>query len=867
MKHRIISILVVLALVLTLVPVIAQATEEDTGFKASAELIEVIKQWEGFAKYPVWDYGQWSVGYGTRAPAEHLDRYRAEGIGEEEATELLNGFMNDMGQSVNSFIKKHGLTVNQGQFDAMLSLTYNCGSRWMLEVSTLRTAILDGWTGSDFVFAFGQWSTAGGSTLLGLVRRRLAEANMYLNGVYSAAPPSNFCYVRFNGNGGESEIITQGYVADEAPVAVRAVPKYKGCRFEGWYTDPTGGEKVEKLDSSMNGYMLYAHWSAGSGSDHPQDEVEGTITGTPVSYTQEVVSKTLNVFSQPVKGALVVDTVNEFQLVEIVAEHKDTAGITWGQIKDGGWINLTYTQEPVETDSSNPVTVTVKGNSVNIRRGPNTTYGVVTQVNAGKKLTITRTTTAGGYTWGNCELGWIALKYTDYDDVVNGELEDDEEDTKTVTGKVSCNDNLHIRKDAGVGNAIVGYLTPGTQVEILEQKAVGGLVWGRIDRGWICMSYVTLDETNDDNTGDDNTGDDNTGDDNTGDDNTGDDNTGDDNTGDDNTGDDNTEDDKPVNDDEPVDETEGTEVPEDAVIGTVDIISGKLNVRAGPGGSYDVVGYYANKSVIVVLETQMVGNVKWGRTVKGWINLLYVELEESGDDTAGYGQTGTVNTVSGPLNVRSGPGVGYPVVTSLAKGTMVTVTEKQTVGNSEWGRIAQGWVSLAYIKLDPISSGGNTGSTGGNTGSTGGNTGSTGQVTGTVKVSDFLRIRSGAGTNFAIVGFYYNNNKVTITEQKTVGLTKWGKTDKGWISLDYVVLDQQSSDDNDDDDQTGSTEKTGTVTASALYIRKGAGTNFSIVDSLPNGSKVTILETTTVNGVQWGRVTTGWICLTYVKMD
>ena len=117
------------------------------------------------------------------------------------------------------------------------------------------------------------------------------------------------------------------------------------------------------------------------------------------------------------------------------------------------------------------------------------------------------------------------------------------------------------------------------------------------------------------------------------------------------------------------------------------------------------------------------------------------------------------------------------------------------------------------------------------------------------------------------MGFYYNNNKVTITEQKTVGLTKWGKTDKGWISLDYVVLDQQSSDDNDDDDQTGSTEKTGTVTASALYIRKGAGTTFAIVDSLPNGSKVTILETTTVNGVQWGRVTTGWICLTYVKMD
>ena len=488
MKHRIISIMLALALVFTLVPVVAHAAEDDTGFKASPELIEVIKQWEGFAKYPEWDYGQWSVGYGTRAPDEHLDRYRAEGIPEEEATELLNGFMNDMGQNVNNFIKKYGLKVNQGQFDAMLSLTYNCGTRWMLEVSTLRTSVLDGWTGSDFIFAFGQWSTAGGSTLLGLVRRRLAEANMYLNGVYSSAPPSNYCYVRFNGNGGSTGVVTQGYDSAEAPVAIRAVATYEGRRFEGWYTDPTGGEKVEKLDASLNGYMLYAHWSAGN--DQPQDEVEGTITGTPVSYTKEVVSKSLNVFQQPVKGALVVDTVTEFELVEIVAEHKDSAGVTWGQIKDGGWINLTYTQQAVESEATDPVEVTVKGNSVNIRRGPDTTYGVVAQVNSGKKLTITRTATGGGYTWGKCDLGWIALKYTNYDEVVNEELdkEEEEETNKTVTGTVTCNDNLHVRSGAGVGNSIVGYLTPGTKVEILEQKANGGLVWGRIDKDWICMS-------------------------------------------------------------------------------------------------------------------------------------------------------------------------------------------------------------------------------------------------------------------------------------------------------------------------------------------------------------------------------------------
>ena len=94
------------------------AQPEQTGFKASKELVELIKKWEGFAKYPVWDYGQYSVGYGTRAPDEHLERYRREGISEEEATQLLEQYMEGMGNSVNSFIDKFGLKVNQGQFDA-----------------------------------------------------------------------------------------------------------------------------------------------------------------------------------------------------------------------------------------------------------------------------------------------------------------------------------------------------------------------------------------------------------------------------------------------------------------------------------------------------------------------------------------------------------------------------------------------------------------------------------------------------------------------------------------------------------------------------------------------------------------------------
>ena len=53
---------------------------------------------------------------------------------------------------------------------------------------------------------------------------------------------------------------------------------------------------------------------------------------------------------------------------------------------------------------------------------------------------------------------------------------------------------LRIRQGAGTNYAEVGRLNQGDRVEILETKAVGGATWGRIDRGWICITgYVELE--------------------------------------------------------------------------------------------------------------------------------------------------------------------------------------------------------------------------------------------------------------------------------------------------------------------------------------------------------------------------------------
>ena len=70
----------------------------------------------------------------------------------------------------------------------------------------------------------------------------------------------------------------------------------------------------------------------------------------------------------------------------------------------------------------------------------------------------------------------------------------------------------------------------------------------------------------------------------------------------------------------------------------------------------------------------------------------------------------TKYTTSG-LNVRSGPGTSYPVISSLASGSKVTVTAINE--NGSWSVIGDGkWVSSSYLTTKAPSSGGSGGSGG-----------------------------------------------------------------------------------------------------------------------------------------------------------
>ena len=233
MTRRILTVALALAMLIALIPAGAVQVFAASAYTSSDAFIEVVKIWEGFKSKPYWDVNNYRIGYGTTVPKDKLEQWRETGITEELADQLLREHLQSSEEKVNAFIDKYDLKATQGMFDALVSISFNCGSGWLSQESTLRTAIIEGWTGNDLLFAFGQWSTAGGSTRESLINRRMSECNMYLNGIYHRYGPENFGFVRFNANGGKSEIITQCFNTDTTEV-IRAVPTYEGRTCEGW---------------------------------------------------------------------------------------------------------------------------------------------------------------------------------------------------------------------------------------------------------------------------------------------------------------------------------------------------------------------------------------------------------------------------------------------------------------------------------------------------------------------------------------------------------------------------------------------------------------------------------------------------------
>ena len=309
-------------------------------YMTSDDCLKILKAYEGFSAKPYWDVVQWTVGYGTRCPDEKVEYYKQHGITKEEAELLLRDFIISFEEDVEAFIDLYKLELTPGQYDALVSFSYNCGSGWTTEMNgTFHNAIKNGAKGSELLRAFGLWCSAGGEILPGLIDRRKCETNMYLNGVYSQNLPANYCHVYFDVNGGEKVPRVQCYDTND-PVAPAEVPTHKTMYFAGWYTAKEGGTKVTVLTKDLNGRTLYARWSATPVAQDPTPNP--TPENKPQSnYTVTVTEDTLNVRKGPGTEYDKVTQVTAGTQVAIL-ETKTVGNYVWGRF-ESGWIRLDYT--------------------------------------------------------------------------------------------------------------------------------------------------------------------------------------------------------------------------------------------------------------------------------------------------------------------------------------------------------------------------------------------------------------------------------------------------------------------------------------------------------------------------------------------
>ena len=178
-------------------------------------------------------------------------------------------------------------------------------------------------------------------------------------------------------------------------------------------------------------------------------------------------------------------------------------------------------------------------------------------------------------------------------------------------------------------------------------------------------------------------------------------------------------------------------------------------------------------------------------------------------------------------------------------------TEAKNLSSSSYqDKVAEGIVNgiMEYLQMNVILNNSNTNS--GSSSSTGSSSSSsTTTQSGTVKVNGGLNVRSGAGTGYSVIGSLSNGSKVEIVETSgTWYKIKYG-SGYGYVSKDYITVSSSSS-GNSSSSSTGSSSSSSTTIQSGavkvnggLNVRSGAGTSYSVIGSLSNGSKVEIVET------------------------
>ena len=394
-------------------------------------------------------------------------------------------------------------------------------------------------------------------------------------------------------------------------------------------------------------------------------------TAPTVNENTGTVTSVLNIRSSPSTEAPVIGTLNAGDKVE-VSRRETVTGIDWAYIisPDSGWIVMEFvemdipSQQPAQPDTSTPagngavdddktdepstnttnIKAVVTANGLNIRSEASTNGKVQGVYNKGDVITLLETKNG----WGRTNKGWVKLDYVNTNSTTlggsNSDDKDDEDDSTTEQADIVSNGSTTVILKGVVKVTDLNIRSEGST----DGERLGSLTYGtRVEImeksgnwGRTKNGWICLDYIYQDG-------------------------------------------------------TTGAKTAEGYVTGD------QLNIRSGPGTGYASVGSYNEGDKVTILEQFTYNGTTWGCTNQGWISMKYVDIGETdsdSDEEEDGTQTGTV--IGNGLNIRSGAGSDYPAVGSLNYGDRVTILEEKQVGDTIWGKIAKGWISLDYVALD-----------------------------------------------------------------------------------------------------------------------------------------------------------------------
>lgn len=258
-----------------------------------------------------------------------------------------------------------------------------------------------------------------------------------------------------------------------------------------------------------------------------------------------------------------------------------------------------------------------------------------------------------------------------------------------------------------------------------------------------------------------------------------------------------------------------------------------------------------------IITTKTVDGIQWAKTEYGWVILAggnmgenvfvevvpgdtseLVEEEPEYDTPAIEYEARDVFIRAKLLNVRTAPGEDSPLATQLPKGTYTQAYEVTEVDGGKWVRLDQGWAYMKHVYFP----------------------GDTGNTTGYAVVRDNgAKVKSRILESGETLETLKAGDRVYFLEKLEMqNGDVWIYTENGWIKGDDIYIEGDN----------GLRPAHGVVVdETPLNVRRGPGTNFEILNSLPYGTEVHVIERINRGEFDWGYTGEGWIYMKNVSLE